>query len=83
METSQSGHTTILQPDFQTLFESTHGPILVLAPNSSFTILASNDAYLKVTKIERDKILDIIETEPKQFQIVLYSIFQLIKMSLD
>ncbi|MEK6936126.1 MAG: orc1/cdc6 family replication initiation protein [Nanoarchaeota archaeon] len=32
-------------------------------------------------KIERDKILDIIETEPKQFQIVLYSIFQLIKKS--
>jgi len=30
-------------------------------------------------KIERDKILDIIETEPKQFQIVLYAIFQLIK----
>jgi cell division control protein 6 len=30
-------------------------------------------------KIERDKILDIVETEPKQFQIVLYSIFQLTK----
>tara|TARA_Y100000310_G_C20623538_1_gene784623 strand:+ start:208 stop:1407 length:1200 start_codon:yes stop_codon:yes gene_type:complete len=30
-------------------------------------------------KIERDKILDIIETEPKQFQLVLYSIFQLSK----
>ena len=30
-------------------------------------------------KIERDKILDIIETEPKQFQLVLYSIFQLIE----
>jgi len=30
-------------------------------------------------KIERDKILDIIETEPKQFQLVLYSIFQLAK----
>ena len=28
-------------------------------------------------KIEKDKILDIIETEPKQFQIVLYSIFEL------
>lgn len=27
------------------------------------------------SKIERDKILDIIETEPKQFQLVLYSIF--------
>ena len=29
-------------------------------------------------KIERDKILDIIETEPKQFKLVLYSIFELI-----
>lgn len=30
-------------------------------------------------KIERDKILDIIETEPKQFQLVLYSIMELIE----
>ena len=30
-------------------------------------------------KIERDKILDVIETEPKQFQLVLYSIFKLMK----
>jgi archaeal cell division control protein 6 len=30
-------------------------------------------------KIERDKILDIVETEPKQFQLVLYSILQLTK----
>jgi cell division control protein 6 len=30
-------------------------------------------------KIERDKILDIIETEPKQFQIVLLSIINLIE----
>jgi cell division control protein 6 len=30
-------------------------------------------------KMERDKILDIIETGPKQFQIVLYSIIQLTK----
>ena len=27
-------------------------------------------------KIERDKILDVIKTEPKQFQLVLYSIIQ-------
>jgi len=33
------------------------------------------------SKIERDKILDIIETEPKQFQLVLYSIFSLIEKS--
>jgi len=32
-------------------------------------------------KIERDKILDIIETEPKQFQLVLYSILELIENS--
>jgi cell division control protein 6 len=32
-------------------------------------------------KIERDKILDIIETEPKQFQLVLFSIFELIQKS--
>lgn len=28
-------------------------------------------------KIERDKILDVVKTEPKQFQIVLYSIIKL------
>ena len=32
-------------------------------------------------KIERDKILDIVESEPKQFQLVLYSILQLTKDS--
>ena len=30
-------------------------------------------------KIERDKILDIIKSEPKQFQLVLYSIIKLLK----
>jgi len=30
-------------------------------------------------KMERDKILDIVEREPKQFQLVLYSILQLTK----
>ena len=30
-------------------------------------------------KIERDKILDIVETEPKQFQVVLYAILRLTK----
>ncbi len=30
-------------------------------------------------KIERDKILDIIETEPKQFQLVLFSIIELVE----
>ena len=28
-------------------------------------------------KIERDKILDIVESEPRQFQVVLYSVLQL------
>jgi cell division control protein 6 len=32
-------------------------------------------------KIERDKILDIVESEPKQFQLVLESILQLTKQS--
>ncbi|MBT3397398.1 AAA family ATPase [archaeon] len=30
-------------------------------------------------KMERDKILDIVDSEPKQFQLVLYSIIQLTK----
>jgi cell division control protein 6 len=33
------------------------------------------------SKIEKDKILDVIGSEPKQFQLVLYSIFQLSKSS--
>jgi len=32
-------------------------------------------------KMERDKILDIVEAEPKQFQLVLYSIMQLTKLA--
>jgi len=31
-------------------------------------------------KIERDKILDLVEINPKQFQIVLYSVLQLTKL---
>ncbi len=34
-------------------------------------------------KMERDKILDIVEGEPKQFQLVLYSILQLTKQFKD
>lgn len=30
-------------------------------------------------KIERDKVIDIVKTQPKQFQVVLYSIFSLAK----
>jgi len=40
-----------------------------------------NESYIDLAnkKIERDKILDIVESEPKQFQLVLYSIMQLTK----
>jgi len=50
--------------------------------------LCEREGKLKVTedyidfankKMERDKILDIVESEPKQFQVVLYSILQLTK----
>ena len=34
-------------------------------------------------KIERDKILDVIASEPKQFQLVLYSIIKLAEQSKD
>jgi cell division control protein 6 len=39
------------------------------------------EAYIDLAnkKIERDKILDIVESEPKQFQLVLYAIMQLTK----
>jgi cell division control protein 6 len=34
-------------------------------------------------KIEKDKILDIVESEPRQFQLVLYSIIKLIENNKD
>ncbi len=34
-------------------------------------------------KIERDKMLDVIESEPKQFQLVLYSIINLIEKNVE
>jgi len=34
-------------------------------------------------KIEKDKILDIVQSEPKQFQLVLYSIINLIEKNKD
>jgi len=34
-------------------------------------------------KMERDKILDIVESEPKQFQLVLYAIMELTKQNKD
>jgi cell division control protein 6 len=50
--------------------------------------LAERDGKLRIDeiyidqanqKMEKDKILDIVETEPTQFQVVLYSILQLTK----
>ncbi len=43
--------------------------------NSSKVLLRHLDEANE--KIERDKILDVISTEPKQFQLVLYAIIQL------
>ena len=54
--------------------------------------LAERDSSKKVSlkyideannKIERDKILDVIRTEPKQFQLVLYSIIKLSEQKKD
>jgi len=54
--------------------------------------LSERDGALKIeqkhiddanNKIEKDKILDIVRTEPKQFQFVLYSIIQLADKNKD
>ncbi|MFA5061202.1 MAG: orc1/cdc6 family replication initiation protein [Candidatus Pacearchaeota archaeon] len=44
-----------------------------------------SEAYIDLAnqKIEKDKILDIVESEPKQFQLVLYAIMQLTKENKD
>ncbi|PPS41213.1 ATP-binding protein [Chroococcidiopsis sp. TS-821] len=43
--------------DFQTLFESVPSCYLVLAPDAQFTIVAVSNAYLRVTKTQREQIL--------------------------
>jgi signal transduction histidine kinase len=44
--------------DFQTIFESAPGRLLVLQPNSPFfTIVAVSDAYLRATMTRREEIL--------------------------
>ena len=43
--------------------------------------ISENYIDLANKKMERDKILDIVESEPKQFQLVLYSIMQLTKQA--
>jgi PAS domain-containing protein len=42
--------------DFQALFHAAPTPLLVVAP-PDFTIIAVNDAYLRVTMTEREAIL--------------------------
>jgi cell division control protein 6 len=42
-------------------------------------IISEDYIDLANNKLERDKILDIVESEPKQFQLILYSILQLTK----
>jgi cell division control protein 6 len=54
------------------------GEIAERSSNSKIEIKHIDEAN---DKIERDKILDIIESEPKQFQIVLYSIIELSEKS--
>jgi PAS domain-containing protein len=44
-------------PDFQILFETTPGPYLILKPDADFTIVAVNNAYLKATLTQRERIL--------------------------
>jgi signal transduction histidine kinase/CheY-like chemotaxis protein len=44
-------------PNFQVLFESTPDPQLILKPDSRFTIMAVNEAYLKATLTSRELIL--------------------------
>jgi len=53
-----------------------------LAERSNSDKILLKHIDLANSKIERDKILDIIRTEPKQFQIVLYSIIKLIENNL-
>ncbi len=51
-----------------------------LAERDSSSKILLNHIDMANNKIERDKILDIIRTEPKQFQLVLYSIIKLIEL---
>ncbi|HEX5747965.1 MAG TPA: PAS domain-containing protein [Archangium sp.] len=44
-------------PDFQLLFERSPGSLLVLAPDADFTIVAVSDAYLRVTRTTRERLL--------------------------
>ena len=48
-----------------------------LAERDSSSKISIKHIDLANNKIEKDKILDVIKTEPKQFQLVLYSIIKL------
>jgi len=50
-----------------------------LSEREGESIISEKYIDLANLKMERDKILDIMEGEPKQFQLVLYSIIQLTK----
>jgi signal transduction histidine kinase/ActR/RegA family two-component response regulator len=51
--------TTVLEatPDFRVLFEASPALLLVLAPDSQFTILGATDAYLRATLTQREKVV--------------------------
>jgi len=44
-------------PDFRVLFEAAPALLIVLAPDSQFTILAASDAYLRATLIRREDVV--------------------------
>ncbi len=43
------------EPDFRALFENSPSPVLILSPGLS--VVAANDAYCRVAKIDREHIL--------------------------
>ncbi len=57
MDINKCNHSTIFRPEFQVLLESTPSLFLILEPNSNFTIVAINDAYLNVRGTNCEKIL--------------------------
>jgi signal transduction histidine kinase/ActR/RegA family two-component response regulator len=51
--------TTVLEPtpDFRVLFEASPALLMVLAPDSQFTILGATDAYLRATLTQRESMV--------------------------
>jgi len=49
-----------------------------IAERNNFSIISLKDIDLANEKIEKDKILDIVRTEPKQFQLTLLAIMKLV-----